>query len=793
MQCETVTLPAARLYGLPTIIVLDLFSHCERFTFESPVYLHRVGDAVVFGGTGLAKMTPMTTDRFQPNITNQIVDWSNPAVWVGGVVPDGPGAKVVIPVVTLSSGQTNISFISIASDESYSADSVSLASNYLTIKGDLTVATDFAIQAGGEVDMGGGTLNAATLENDGSDIQGYGLVTTTGVLTNHSEIVGNGLTLTLGGLINNGTLEAASGNLTVQVPSGFAQFSDGALTGGSYEAGTNSSTLYLDIGGVVTTDGATITLDGGGAIDSYDSATLTYVSIQSTMGLIAAGGTLSLADQTYDWQTPLTVAGTLSISSTYITQTVLDVPQLTIDPGGIVSGAGTINGPIANSGVISAGSVFDPLSRIGGGTLDIQGAVTGDGTIEIRPRQFAGTSFTHPLYAASELELGGPDSNNVSFGDGIGFLQLDDPSAFSGVITHGAPGDQIILLGVSNASVTGYSYAGNGAGGTLTIEAGGTAYALNFAGDYGTSSFTLSPGPQPLQSSPPSLLITSVAPDILWQNTDGQAAIWEMNGVSPTGGGLVGVNPGPTWRAVGTGDFNDDARSDILWQNTSGQAEIWEMGGTSLIGGGPAGANPGPTWRAVGTGDFNDDHHSDILWQNTSGQAEIWEMDGPLLFGGGPVGINPGPTWRAVGTGDFNDDGHSDILWQNTSGQVEIWEMNGTDVIGGGPVSIDPGPTWQAIGTGDLNEDGHSDILWQNTSGQVAIWDMNGTDVIGGGVVNIDPGPIWHAIGTGGGSDILFQSTNGQAAIWDMNGTNVVGGGTLSSNSGPTWRAVGMT
>ena len=52
-------------------------------------------------------------------------------------------------------------------------------------------------------------------------------------------------------------------------------------------------------------------------------------------------------------------------------------------------------------------------------------------------------------------------------------------------------------------------------------------------------------------------------------------------------------------------------------QNTSsGQVSIWEMNGNNIISGGPV-ANPGPSWHAVGTGDFNDDRHSDILMQNT--------------------------------------------------------------------------------------------------------------------------------------------------------------------------------
>ena len=72
------------------------------------------------------------------------------------------------------------------------------------------------------------------------------------------------------------------------------------------------------------------------------------------------------------------------------------------------------------------------------------------------------------------------------------------------------------------------------------------------------------------------------------------------------------------------------------------------MNGTNLIGGGPVSPNPGPSWHAIGTGDFNGDGHSDILFQNTSGQASVWEMNGNTLIGGGAVSPNPGSNWRAV-------------------------------------------------------------------------------------------------------------------------------------------------
>src|ERR1700727_1008860 len=88
-----------------------------------------------------------------------------------------------------------------------------------------------------------------------------------------------------------------------------------------------------------------------------------------------------------------------------------------------------------------------------------------------------------------------------------------------------------------------------------------------------------------------------------------------------------------------------------FFQSTStGQVSIWEMDGTKLIGGGPVSPNPGPSWHAIGTGDFNHDGFSDILFQNaTTGQASMWEMSGTTLTGGGPVSPNPGPSWHAVG------------------------------------------------------------------------------------------------------------------------------------------------
>ncbi len=378
-------------------------------------------------------------------------------------------------------------------------------------------------------------------------------------------------------------------------------------------------------------------------------------------------------------------------------------------------------------------------------------------------------------------------------------LEVQNGSNFTGTVAGFAPGDSIAFDSVGYAPGDHAVFMSNGSGGgTVAIEnsSGTQVSSFKVEGNYPWSQLAVSQEVIPGAIGP--MVVSAPTTDLLLQNKNtGQASIWVMSGTALIGGGPVSLNAGPAWKAIGTGDFNQDGQSDILWQNiNSGQASIWEMNGSALIGGGPVSPNPGPAWKAIGTGDFNQDGFSDILFQNTNtGQASIWEMKGNSLVGGGPVTPNPGPAWQAIGTGDFNHDGLSDILFRNkNTGQVSVWEMNGNKLKGGGPVSPNPGLAWQAIGTGDFNQDGFSDILFQDQStGQVSVWEMDGNALIGGGPVSPNPGTKWHAIGTGGGgSDILFQNTSGQASIWEMNGNTLMGGGPVSPSPGQNWRTVGL-
>jgi len=77
--------------------------------------------------------------------------------------------------------------------------------------------------------------------------------------------------------------------------------------------------------------------------------------------------------------------------------------------------------------------------------------------------------------------------------------------------------------------------------------------------------------------------------DIVFQNDSGAVAIWEMGGAAGTtvtAMNLVNINPGPAWHIVGMREMNGDGLADILFQNDNGAAAVWES--YQSLGGGMA-------------------------------------------------------------------------------------------------------------------------------------------------------------------------------------------------------------
>jgi len=78
--------------------------------------------------------------------------------------------------------------------------------------------------------------------------------------------------------------------------------------------------------------------------------------------------------------------------------------------------------------------------------------------------------------------------------------------------------------------------------------------------------------------------------DIIFQNDNGAVAVWEMGGIAGTAVtamNLINLNPGPAWHIVpGFRDINENTAADILFQNDNGAAAVWEN--YDSLGGGSA-------------------------------------------------------------------------------------------------------------------------------------------------------------------------------------------------------------
>ena len=263
--------------------------------------------------------------------------------------------------------------------------------------------------------------------------------------------------------------------------------------------------------------------------------------------------------------------------------------------------------------------------------------------------------------------------------------------------------------------------------------------------------------------------------DIAWRNTNGDIAIWLMNGPQTLSSPDIGNVPTSwSWSIVGQRQLNNSGCADLIWRNTNGDLAIWFMNGTQVVSAPDLGNVP-TSWSVAGTSAYNGTY-AELIWRNTDGDVAIWQMNGTQLLASPDLGIVP-TSWMIAGTGDFSGTGNTDILWRDTAGNVAIWFMNGTQVVSM-PVLGNVPTSWTIVGTGDFNGDGKTDILWRNANGDVAIWLMNGTQAVSAPDLGNVP-TNWSIAETGdfngdGYSDILWRDTAGDVAIWFMNGTQVV-------------------
>jgi microcystin-dependent protein len=276
--------------------------------------------------------------------------------------------------------------------------------------------------------------------------------------------------------------------------------------------------------------------------------------------------------------------------------------------------------------------------------------------------------------------------------------------------------------------------------------------------------------------------------DILWRNTDGSLALWQMNGSTATPSSVGALPSG--WTTNGTGDFNGDGKADILLNNIDGRVTTWQMNGSTVTTSTTIGTLT-EGWSIAGTADFNGDGTADVLLTNSNGTVAEWKMNNSTVTSAKTIGtLTEG--WSIAGTADFNGDGKADILLKNTNGTIAEWQVDGSTVLAAMVIGAVT-PDWKIAGTGDVNGDGKADILFRNDNGSVSEWQMNGSTVTSTSAIG-SATTDWKIAGTGdyngdGKSDLLWRNDLGGVATWQLNGSTVLAAGATSIPTADTsWK-----
>ncbi len=318
----------------------------------------------------------------------------------------------------------------------------------------------------------------------GAVLTGGGSLTNTGVIAGGAGGVG-------GMVGNGGTLQGAAGEQGVGV-----KVDGGAMliNGGAHQAGAQ---IVGAIGVWVGSAGATTvvnfgTIEGTGGTSVQMAATADRLIVEAGSiflgAVVGGGGTLELAKANgtiaglAGGQGAVTGAETLSFS---------DYGAFAMDKGGTWTLSGVLAGAIDNAGVLQST----------GAAASLQGAVKNDGVLETSGAKAtltvsgAVTGGGSAVIAAGTLDFAATFTQNVKFTTGAGELELAESVGYGGTISgfSTSGGTRLDLLDIAYAKKsTQASYAGDAAGGVLTITDGSHTAQIKLKGDYLGDTFAVS-------------------------------------------------------------------------------------------------------------------------------------------------------------------------------------------------------------------------------------------------------------------------------------------------------------
>ncbi len=276
---------------------------------------------------------------------------------------------------------------------------------------------------------------------------------------------------------------------------------------------------------------------------------------------------------------------------------------------------------------------------------------------------------------------------------------------------------------------------------------------------------------------------------ILWNNPDGTATVWKVNGDAA---GTVAANytygpySGWTARSIAAGS---DGVPRILWTNTSGQVSLWNL----------ADANPSATchlygpysgYTATALAISPSNTTPRILWNKSDGSITLWNVDAAGDQPGNGTSTQfvfsafTGYTAMAL---TVVEDNLPRILWTKPGGNISLWKVD----TSGGYTHVEFGPfagyTSVALAAGP---DSNPRIVWNYSDGTLSLWkfDASGNPT----AQNYGPYTNWAVKAISVSSDNvahpLWANTNGSGALW-----NIAANGSSTQNTYPEPASVSLS
>jgi hypothetical protein len=315
----------------------------------------------------------------------------------------------------------------------------------------------------------------------------------------------------------------------------------------------------------------------------------------------------------------------------------------------------------------------------------------------------------------------------------------------------------------STADVTSLAIWSSGSAAVATISGTGLAEGISS----GTANITATVNG--LASTPYVLTVAPAHYQVLWNNANGAASIWDYNAEQGTFTQHT-YGPYPNWTAKTITQGGTNGLTRVLWDNTDGAASLWELNNAAgTFTQTTYGPYLGWTAAAVAVASYGDANN--LLWNNSDGRSSLWYQN-PDDFGSftqSTYAPNPGWTAQAILNVPY---GQTLVLEDNADGRMSLDNAGDTlsqlDQSAFGPYA---GWTATAVSVGTDNT---IHILWDNIDSRLSLW--NYSDSSRTFTQNTyGPYPGWTAKAIADGSDgktlVLWDNVNGAASIWSLDNT----------------------